>query len=312
LLAPVAGAGFAFGFHGAVDAAVGYVTNRSGTFLATAVASSTGKRMRLEDDAELVALWPCRRPVGFYVGGANGRELTMWALGARHSVSLGEPAATNPVFDSSGRLVTPPRSPLQGWRVSRFAPSPALPSAFLDEIERDCMSGTGRDTGRLYIVAPGGATRLASYDSCINPPLAVWSANGSAIFWTTSAGHPLMTRFHVADASGGNRRDLGTVRGNVTYALWSPDGKTVAYSVYTASAQVGDVNVMTGQVIHLTHIHWTPTPPPRQPPDARVVGWSPDSKRVLIVEAKPNGAGTSIVSVPVRGPAERVLIRLPQ
>jgi hypothetical protein len=306
--------GFAFGVRDSVDAAVSYVTDRKGTFSATALASSAGPKQPLENDAELVALWPCRRPVAFYFGYPNGRELTMWALGAPHSVSLRKVTTTNLVFDSRGKVVTPPASPLHGWNVARFSPSPRQPSTFLAEVERNCTSTPeGADSGRLYVISPAGSRQLASYDSCSNPPLAAWSPNGSSIFWTSYSGTPVATRFHVSSVLGSATRNLGTVRGNVTYALWSPDGSNVAYSIYHASRQVGDVVTATGVIHHLTNIHWTPTRPPRQPPYARVIGWTPDSKRVLVAEAKPNGAGTSVVSVPVLGGGRsRVLIRLPQ
>lgn len=297
-----------------VAAVASYGTDRAGTSVDVSLASSRGQRVVLSNDIlDLLALWPCRRPVAFYSENrGQGNKLWMQALGARGPVSLGKFAAANPVFDSHGTLVEPPRSPLSGWRVARFAPPPGYPSVSLAEVERDCSTGTGEDTGRLYVISSAGKRKLSSYDSCSNPPLALWSPDGLQLLWASYGGHPVRTTFHVANGTGGAARTLATVKGNVSWALWSPDGHTVAYTDSTASTQVAEIDVRTGAVRHLTHISWTPTPPPRQPPYARVIGWSPDSKNVLMLVAAPNGAETSVESVPATGGTARVLIRLPQ
>ena len=160
------------------------------------------------------------------------------------------------------------------------------------------------------MISPGKSRKLATYDSCGNPPLAAWSQDGSKIFWTTYGRPPVVTRLHVSDSSVGAGRTLATVKRDVGYALWSPNGEMIAYTCRGDLSQVAVVKVTTGAVQAVTHIRWKPTPPPRQPPGASVVGWSPNSQNVLILDAKPNGRGTTIEAVGPDGDHPRILIRL--
>lgn len=284
-----------------------FVTDRAGTNITTGVFSSSGLRVSL-GNAWPVALWPCQEPVAFYL-----LNRTLWMQGRGKPVSLGR-VPVNPVFDSQGRLAGPPRSPLPGWRVARFAPSPQQPlvvrkpAVFLAEVEKPGCTSTA--DGRLYVISPSGSTPIAAYSACDNPPLAGWSPDGSKFFWTSYSGAHGLTQIHVSDSSGGHSRRVATVDGQVLYALWSPDGKTIAYTYQRGLDQVAVVRVATGTVRTLTHVHWKPPPPPNQPPAAAVVGWSPTGKTVLIFSAATNSGRTTIEAIPATGGRPRILIQL--
>jgi len=251
-----------------VYAAAQYVTDKHGANLAAGAFSSRGLRMSLPHDAQPIALWPCRAPVVFYLG--NGGYLWMKPLTAKHGQRLGR-ILTRAAFDSHGHLaqiegttihylggatITPRRLPTTGWRIERLAPSPQQESVFLAEVEKPGCTGASQDTGRLYLISPRGNRELATYDSCGNPPLAAWSEDGAKIFWTTYGSGPVVTRLHVSDSAGRDGRILTSVKRSVGYALWSPNGRTIAYTSQRDLAQVADVDVATGAVHALTHIHW--------------------------------------------------------
>jgi hypothetical protein len=305
-----------------VYAAAQYVTDRAGANVAAGAFSSRGLRMSLPRDALPIALWPCRKPVLFYFG--NRGYLWMKPLAAKHGQRLGR-ILTRAAFDSHGRLaqiegttiqylggpaITPRGLPSTGWRIERLALSPRQQSVFLAEVEKPGCTGASEDTGRLYLISPRGNRQLATYDSCANPPLAAWSEDGAKIFWTTYGSGPVVTRLHVSDSAGRDVRILASIKRSVGYVRWSPDGRTIAYTSQGDLAQVADVDSATGAVRALTHIQWKPTAPPRQPPRAAVVGWSPNSRIVLIVHARPNGRRTTIDAVAARGGRPHALIQL--
>jgi len=304
-----------------VYAAAQYVTDRAGANVIAGAFSSRGLRMSLPHDALPIALWPCRQPVVFYLG--NGGYLWMKPLTAKHGRRLGR-SLTRAAFDSHGRLaqvvgttihylggptMRPRGLPTKGWRIERLAPSPRQQSVFLAEVEKPGCDGASEGTGRLYVISPRGNRQLATYDSCGNPPLAAWSEDGGKLFWTTYGSGPVVTRLHVSDSAGRDVRILASIKRNIPYALWSPDGRTIAYTSRGDLAQVADVDVATGSVHALTHIQWRPTPPPRQPPRATVVGWSPNGKTVLIVNAQPNARRTTIEAVDATGGPPHALIQ---
>jgi hypothetical protein len=305
-----------------VYAAAQYVIDRAGANVATGTFSSQGLRMSLPHDALPIGLWPCRTPVVFYLGTRG--YLWMKPLTAKHGQRLGR-ILNRAAFDSHGRLVqvegmtihylggptvTPRGLPTKGWRIERLAPSPRQQSLFLAEVEKPGCTGASGTTGRLYVISPRGNRQLATYDSCGNPPLAVWSQDGSKIFWTTYRSGPVVTRLHISDSAGRHTRILTSIKRNVPYALWSPDGRTIAYTSQGDLAQAADINSATRAAHALTHIRWKPTPPPRQPPRAEVVGWSPDGNTVLILRAQPNARRTTIEATAANGGPPHTLIQL--
>jgi hypothetical protein len=264
-----------------VYAAAQYVIDRAGANVATGTFSSQGLRMSLPHDALPIGLWPCRTPVVFYLG--NRGYLWMKPLTAKHGQRLGR-ILNRAAFDSHGRLVqvegmtihylggptvTPRGLPTKGWRIERLAPSPRQQSLFLAEVEKPGCTGASGSTGRLYVISPRGNRQLATYDSCGNPPLAVWSQDGSKIFWTTYRSGPVVTRLHISDSAGRHTRILTSIKRNVPYALWSPDGRTIAYTSQGDLAQAADINSATRAAHALTHIRWKPTPPPPSHPVQR-------------------------------------------
>jgi hypothetical protein len=276
--------------------------------------SSLGWRTSLPKDATPVALWPCKVPVAFYLVNFH---LWMQAFGPSKPAPLGR-VSLSATFDSFGRWVTTsgttihylyaPTVHLRGlpgkpWQTDWLAPSPSQAGSFLVEMDNNgCAAGTA--IGRLYLLTPSGSHSLTSYDACIASPVAAWSDDGSKVMWTGGGDRNV----NISDSSG-QSRSLTTAPGPLAYALWSPNGKLIAYTYQRhGTAQVAVVSVATGRVRYLTDLRSAGDERTGQPTEAAAVGWS--SRDVLIYHQTVNAGRTTIEAVPAAGGPARVVIQL--
>src|SRR6185436_14765955 len=80
--------------------------------------------------------------------------------------------------------------------------------------------------------------------------------------------------------NGGTANRLSSPLGEETFPRFSPDGTRLAYSAaYDGNTDVYVVPVAGGEPVRLTH----------HPMADRVVGWHPDSQRVLFASARESG-----------------------
>lgn len=301
-----------------VYTAATYVTDRRGTAVRTGAFSTQGVAVSLGKTASgAVALWPCQPPVVFY---EPKGQLLMTLLarrpGQRKTVAAGTLSAFN--FDPHGRPVTwdgttvhesnapgfvPLGLPGHGWRIDHVWPSPQNPRVLVVELERGACPAI-----RLYLAVPGARAKRLATSSCNGPDLVAWSPDGSKVLYATFGPG---SSVHVTDLhSGMRRRLLGDV--NLRNAIWSPNGRDIAYTFGTRVVRVATLDLTSGATRLLTPIHWTPTKPPYQPPDAQAIAWSPDGLSVAILYSEADGTATLLESVPASGGTPHVLLHLPQ
>lgn len=149
----------------------------------------------------------------------------------------------------------------------------------------------------VFTVDPrtGEATRVT--DGCFDVNAAVWSPDGQRIAYARQRDgrRAHLLDLWVADADGGNARQLTHEQATALAPSWSPDGKRI---VFTGSLEAGDqqmrlwcVEMDSGRVHGLG------------PEDLEVVAtdeirWSDDSARVLLVLARHGVHEVATVGVP--------------
>jgi hypothetical protein len=301
--------------------------SRAGVF------SSRGLAVRLPDAGQsIIALWPCRPPVLFYF---TDKWIKMKALaGSRRDQTtrtlVNGSALNGATLDSQGRLIrveehkivysdgttiVPRGIPtFSTWHIQYIAPWPRNPSVFVAEVVNNDSPG-GPRTGRLYLVN-SSAIFLHFFDNARYGPVVEWSRAGSKILYAVPNALPERgMSIYVADSEGRHRRLVANVLDGVRSALWSPDGTEIAFTegLGYGPTRVAVVDVASGVVRLLTPITWSPPRPPRpaQPPSARVLAWSPDSKSVAVLSATADDAQTVVETIPATGGPPDVLIRLP-
>lgn len=268
-----------------------------------------------------LALWPCRPPVLFY-------DLGRWELmtvltpepSERRTVTLRGDIVSS--FDAQGRMVVTdgtivhdgnvpafvPHGLPPGWRISQAWPSPRNSQLLAVEVEH----GAACPALRLYLANPDTDSKLLMRSSCggDGPSLVKWSPDGSTILLATSG---LAGGAYLVDARTGRRQRLLNGHPDLRNALWSPDGRQIAYTYGVKyGTRVAVVDLRSGAVRSLTPIRWTPPRPPYQPPTAQALAWSPDGKDVAVLYREGNGVGTFLESVSASGGPAHVLLHLPQ
>ena len=202
--------------------------------------------------------------------------------------------------------------------------------------------GDGYDTS-LYVVPvkDGEIRRLTSGTRDTTPR---WSPDGGRIAFVRTPpaaaganGKPPVSQIYLLDMSGGEGRVVTDAARGANGPIWSPDGKTIAYSASTGkdAAKVNDrdsdVRVMTkavyrengnpGWVDNDHHSHIFTIRPPENPADKPVatqltdgefdeggVTWAPDGKSIYFVStrvAEPyyDESGSELYAVPASGGA---------
>lgn len=282
------------------------------TSVPSAAVSSAGRRWNLPTNATPVTFLSCSPPVLAYT---VGLQLYLIALGPRpKTLSLGRAVVSGEngiapdwrfvvvhgrtVRYLGGPSLVAPGLPT-GWKIADVVPSPRSERVFLAHVVAPGECGAGG----LYRISPAGSTRLVSYDSCDDYPAAAWSPDGSRILDVTGSS------LFVSGARGQDRRKLsGRLR--VYFAIWSPDGRQIAFAFRNGVGQTGVVDVASGSVRHLTHLQPKRVQPPRQYPSATPLAWSPDGKEIALLYRPTANARATVATIAAGGGRPRILFRL--
>lgn len=273
--------------------------------------------------------WPCKTPVAIYTRPPSPNvvmTLLSHAKSQRRTIVLGHfrlaggtnrdaPAGYgNAIVAANGRIVffsgqsirpaggheftasgLPP-----GWLISALSVSPRDPSVFLADVSSNpnvpggCRGNT--EHGAVFLITPRASTRLRGYDACQGGVGTQWRPDGHAILWFVGADKP---RLFVSDARGRHLRPL--LRHPVCGALWSHDGKEIAYGYTCRRTAVLDLATGTSHMVGR----------------GQLLAWSPDGKELALMQIHrpwygPGTPAAKIVAVPVDGGPSRLLIRIPR
>jgi Tol biopolymer transport system component len=130
------------------------------------------------------------------------------------------------------------------------------------------FAGAGADSGKVFVVAPGGTPRAVANVRGRSPVL---SPDGTHVLYLV--GPWTSTAIAVADVDGSHARIVAGGRTTAWNGAWSPDGKRIAYA-YGDSSHVLQVHVVDADgtndraVTHAT----------RDEGSAQMPAWSPDGR----------------------------------
>jgi dipeptidyl aminopeptidase/acylaminoacyl peptidase len=186
-------------------------------------------------------------------------------------------------LSSNGRAVA--------WEESFSDPQRLLSSPRRHALYLRSLNGTA--TIRLTAGKPG------TYYDEENP---VWSPDGSRIAFLSDARSKQQLQLFIADATGSNVRQVGTLHGDVQRLTWSPDGTMLAFLyIPNARREAGalapgarDVGVIGATIDEQRIATIDPNGRSLQlvSPAADYIyeyGWSPDSKQIAVTYARGNG-----------------------
>ena len=185
------------------------------------------------------------------------------------------------------------------WRPRRMGPNflffrPDAKNETSDSAPQDLFVVGANGKGLTRLTQRGTTTAVVfSYDSVS------WSPNGTKVavaaakepFWDTS-----IHSVYVASADGSSFKRVGP-RGNIWDAVWSPDGRWIAFSMATKA---------TGGLfqLYLMHPNGSGVRQLTSGSDSRSSlhpTWSPDSDQLLFLRGKSNSGNANIWSIDVDG-----------
>lgn len=186
-----------------------------------------------------------------------------------------------------------------GMQISALAVSPRDSSVFLANVVSNpnvpggCRSND--EQGAVYLITPRGSSKLKGYDPCQGAINVQWSPDGQRVLWFLGADQP---HLFVSDGLGRHLHEL--IDHPVCGALWSPDGRKVAYGYSCMRVHVLDLS--TGE----SHFAGA----------GGLRAWSPDGQELALIRVhRPfygsGFPGGSIVAVPATGGQARLLMKLP-
>lgn len=274
-------------------------------------------------------LWPCDPPVVIHYPNTHTASRSSTALltvlapepSERRTIRLGQvrfdnPANRNTLSSYANGLVAPNgqiiffdgtkiryangpefsvRGLPSGWQIGSLVVSPRNPFVFLAAAQKG-KPGSGPCAAAAYRITRTSSTKLRSYNGCTTGFTAQWSPDGRRILWFVSPNGDA-THLLVSDAGGHHVRELFA---HDIDAVWSPDGKSIAYGFYRRRDRWTSVVDLSSGVSHVVA-------------KGDPLAWSPDGKDLALIRQStvvPQHAG-SIVAVPAAGGRPRLLLKVP-